>query len=936
MKFDFGQYNAHIQWQLREMPRDKCLVFAVRAALRVLPLLARDRSQFLFWKEEKRRSHLLAVLASMSTASYCVVSKTLAAVDDYAAKVAKDKAISYFSAYDYAYSKAYANAANAAYAAANAASVDAAVATANAASYVAISAASSAFAANSSYPNSHAAAYAAAYAVDAAYAAYAVDHPANDIIHAIRIDLTALPKLQAVELLNSPLWPNGHQNKIDETKNWLTRVRNTLIGQSETFPSEFWQLLLTQFKDDALSLNSGFEVWLDWYDDRVQGKPFDLKLLERWHNVPEEIKSQGVIAVNAYLANLVNHTAPLNRVRAIFIGYGEAGKTSLIHRLFGDSVEEGKQPQTAGIEIREWSLPDTEIKAHCWDFGGQVMAHATHQFFLRSKCLYVLVLNARNDVDGTEQAEYWLEHVKSFGHSAPVMLIGNKADAAPVLLDLAYLQNKYKNIVGFFPISCTKADEPEYAHKFNDFRQQFCAELKKVGTHQIQFTPPQFAVLQRLREYSSAKAFISHDDFNKLCSDQGIGDEGVQNRDWLLDLLDKLGMVIYFPNLPWLEEYVLNPRWLTYGVYTLIYHGKARLHESEVVNLLSSERVTDELGQVLEYPRNRCRFVMDAMREFKLCYYLLHDNNTLIIPALLPSDQPSYQYDLTDGLTFEFVFRGFLPRHVLPELIVRRHEEIENETVWQHGVLLKHRELRARALLRADYHERVLFIWVQGRDAKDYLHLLRDEVLGILARLQIDYEEMITLPLATAINLDPISPILQKLEKANYKQLLNSVASGIYTFAAEQHVYDLKKLLGLILPDTQFNQIVNVGGNMQHIQISGSTVYGSVVAAETIVDSFKELAKTKVNDEVNEILTELLNEIKALNDKVPAAQAQSIEDLSNDAKALVVESARPEPRAERYKVSLKGLKEAAQAIGDIAGPILQVVGKLSVLLGAAI
>ena len=41
------------------------------------------------------------------------------------------------------------------------------------------------------------------------------------------------------------------------------------------------------------------------------------------------------------------------------------------------------------------------------------MVHATHQLFLRESCLYVLVISARSEINATEQAEYWLEHVKS-------------------------------------------------------------------------------------------------------------------------------------------------------------------------------------------------------------------------------------------------------------------------------------------------------------------------------------------------------------------------------------------------------------------------------------------------------------------------------------------------------------------------------------------
>jgi GTPase SAR1 family protein len=71
------------------------------------------------------------------------------------------------------------------------------------------------------------------------------------------------------------------------------------------------------------------------------------------------------------------------------MGDGYAGKTSLIRALHGEAVIPGHEPTTPGIEIREWPVPNSDIKAHLWDFGGQVMAHAMHKFFLREHCIYV-------------------------------------------------------------------------------------------------------------------------------------------------------------------------------------------------------------------------------------------------------------------------------------------------------------------------------------------------------------------------------------------------------------------------------------------------------------------------------------------------------------------------------------------------------------------
>jgi len=608
---------------------------------------------------------------------------------------------------------------------------------------------------------------------------------------------------------------------------------------------------------------------------------------------------------------------------------------------------EGKESMTVGIDIRDWSVPNSDIQAHFWDFGGQVMAHATHQFFLRSSCLYVLVLNARSEIASTEQAEYWLEHVKGFGKDAPVMIVGNKADLATINLDMSYLKSKYANIIDFYPVSCTQASS-QFKAKFDSFKQDFCQQLREVGTNQMQFTKEQFGVLEALRHYSPQAAFLSHQRFTEICAEHGIGTEGVQNRDWLLDILDKLGVVIYFPQLACLDEYVLNPRWLTHGVYTLMYKQQAHLTLHDAVAILRDKPINDEQGNVLDYPMDKCRFILDAMQEFKLCYPLPHDRNTLIIPELLPTDQPSdipFEQFKQGALAFEFVFRGFLPRHIMPELIVNHHEEIVNNIVWQRGVVLKNKVYSSQALLQVDYHERVLSIWVKKGDARDYLSLLNNEVLKILGRLDLDYKEWITLPLSACIS---DKTLIRHEEKAPYRQILAFARKGEQVYISESGLeYDLGKVLGIILSKEGqekagiTNNFYNSSPNLNQKSevdmsvtqtVTNSTVHGSVVAAEKIENSFNSLKESKADDAVKTLLEQLLTEIQALNAKVPTSQAQAVENMAKRADTLVTESKSETPDKEWYQLSFKGIKEAALAIGNVAKPVLDIAEKLSPLL----
>jgi hypothetical protein len=660
---------------------------------------------------------------------------------------------------------------------------------------------------------------------------------------------------------------------------------------------------------------------------------------------------QGAAEINAHLINLRNKSAsqPLNRVRAIFIGYGDAGKTSVIRVLHDEQVQ-AAEPMTPGIDIREWKVPDTDIHAHFWDFGGQVMVHATHQLFLRESCLYVLVISARTETNATEQAEYWLEHVNSFGKGAPVMIVGNKCDQALLNLEMASLREKYPNIVDYYPLSCTKATGAEQS-RFATFRQDFCQQLQEVGTHQMLFTKEQAALLQDLRQRTLRDTFLGRADYQQLCQTHRVLDDGVQNHAWLLDILDRLGVIIHFKRLPFQDGYVLNPRWLTYGVYALMYAKEPRLTSHAVAALLSREEVRDEAGNVLTYPPEKCGLIMEAMREFKLCYSLPNQTGNLIIPALLPADAPPFVFDKANALAFAFAFKGFLPRHVLPELIVNQHAHIQQQgqqqVVWQHGVLLAPARWDAQALLQVDYHARTLSIWITGNAARDYLMVLRDDIHGILARISIAFDELITLPMSARIHPDRLHFMMA--EQANFRIILaqDRLRRNEYISASEA-IYDVDKILQRFVPEAtraanlqtihihNSNDFSIEGTKMGNhtTNITGSTIHGNVISAEKIKNSFNQLAASPAPDEVKQLLDKLLKEIQALHQIATDLQKAEVGKMLEEANTIIEETARPEPRKRWYQASLGGIVDAAQKVGVIGQSVLDTAQLLGPLLGS--
>jgi len=143
---------------------------------------------------------------------------------------------------------------------------------------------------------------------------------------------------------------------------------------------------------------------------------------------------------------------PLCEVKILMVGDGGSGKTSLIRRLFGESFH-SYQAKTDGIEIQYGYIEEEtrEIRLRFWDFGGQEVMHATHQFFLSKRSFYILVPDGRKE----EDAEYWLKHIESFGRNSPILIVLNKTDQNPGFdVNRRFLQDKYREIRGFigFPV----------------------------------------------------------------------------------------------------------------------------------------------------------------------------------------------------------------------------------------------------------------------------------------------------------------------------------------------------------------------------------------------------------------------------------------------------------------------------------------------------
>lgn len=785
------------------------------------------------------------------------------------------------------------------------------------------------------------AAYAAATAAYAAYANSNVDALYATTITAKRV----MPVLEKNFLFDLIFLKTNTIELLHKQPLWSREIRLSDISSKniDDNPPPIWLELRAAFRQQLQAVHPSFLIWYELWEDCVEGRFQASDEYLVWLECPPEIESQGPIAINEYLAALHNKSlsAPLNRVRAIVLGEGNAGKTSLVRALHGLSMQID-EAMTPGIAISEWQGAGGDLTTHIWDFGGQVIAHATHQFFLRASCLYVLVMCPRSESNANEQAEYWLQHVKAYGSdeqgvSAPVLLVANKCEVTELKLDYATLHRKYPNIIGYYSLSCAQALDGVHASKFADFKRRLIDELHALNKNQVMFSPEHFHVLQAVRQAASEKSFLPSHEFTRLCVDKKVPREGL-NRDWLLDILDRLGVILHIGKISCDDDFILNPRWLTYGVYAVMYQEKPEIDLASVRDLLSAKPQTDELGHVLDFPAAKCQVILDAMLHFKLCYVQPGQHGKYIIPGLLPTSAPAalgtFLARQNTRRTFRLRFAEFLPRHVLPEFIVTRHLQIVDALVWQYGVVLKDQGGLTMAMLESDYQRREIAITLFGRDVRELLATILADLAAILRRLpQLEWEQELQLPEEARKHEGEFAQALAKPEWANYLQIQASLRAGQETFISPQGIaYDLHKVFAIFgesdkqkmvihqhfaagsraefLGEKNMGSSINIGDN--------NTFHGSVTAAETISNSFNQ--GNPAHAELLQKLTALEQQFAAWQKSMPE-HAQDAQDCQSDVQEVVRELQRPQPELSKAKKIMRGMMRTVLAISGFSSAV---------------
>ncbi|MBW4487425.1 MAG: leucine-rich repeat domain-containing protein [Trichocoleus desertorum ATA4-8-CV12] len=409
---------------------------------------------------------------------------------------------------------------------------------------------------------------------------------------------------------------------------------------------------------------------------------------------------------------------PLNEAKLLLIGQGSVGKTSLINRLLYNRFNR-HESQTDGLNIETWNIHvnSKDVRLNVWDFGGQEIYHATHQFFLTKRSLYLLVCNCRTSEE-ENRIEYWLKLIESFGGQSPVIIVGNKKDEQPFDINRKALRDKYPNIKDIIETSCDTNEG------INDLRSAITREVGQLNDVYNLLPLSWFEVKEQLE--SMDEDFISYGKYACICAAKTVTEE--TNQEQLIDLLHNLGLVLNFRDHPILQSTnVLNPDWVTEGIYALLSDEILKTKTKGILTYADLSRVLNSQ----RYPTNRHHYLIELMKEFQLCFQI-HNcaTDTFLIPGLLSKEEPKDTNLEGDTLEFQYHYR-VLPESILSRFIVLTHDKIYSHTYWRSGVMLAYTEGSETyniARIKADLEDKKIFISISGRETtrRSFLVMIRD------------------------------------------------------------------------------------------------------------------------------------------------------------------------------------------------------------------
>ena len=563
--------------------------------------------------------------------------------------------------------------------------------------------------------------------------------------------LTSLPPEIGQLKKLSKLFVDGNElTSLPPEIGQLTRLRRLVLGDDESTNP------LTILPPELGLLASLVDLRLD-----------NLKLADP----PADVVAQGTHAVLTYLREQLEDDTQIWESRLMVVGEGGVGKTQLLRALQEQNFQI-KSETTHGIAVVPLALPHpaedgVTMTLNAWDFGGQEIYHATHQFFLASRSLFLLAWNSRL---GWEQGKlhYWLDTIKALAPGAGVMLVATHIDEREATLPFENLQNKYPQIIGKWSVSCVKRKLGDGIGGLRKALQKVAADKEKLPLMGETAPASFWNTTKAIRKLKRDETWITADRLWEIMAENKVS-EGA--RPVLAQQLHDLGELLYFRDDEELKDTVLLD---------------AAFVTKKISDVLEYDGIEDGLGIFtrehmkacwpdIDDPLRDC--LLNLMERFDLSYRIPkdRDNKSLVVERLSldPAEYEDQWSTLHPDEGFHEIRMKFDPQSTrpagIPGWFIARSHRFTTHTHWKYGALFQDDGGRHLALLESSSQYRHVELTVRGPNPQLFFFLLRDGLELTFDRFP-GLKLKRTLPCPNPARNDPDQPCPHEFDLENLEE----------------------------------------------------------------------------------------------------------------------------------------------------------------------
>lgn len=420
----------------------------------------------------------------------------------------------------------------------------------------------------------------------------------------------------------------------------------------------------------------------------------------------------------------------IHAVRALLLGPGGAGKSSLADRLQGKPVEQGKKP-TVGVDylshqplnlyqqfdyLQQGEKP---LDLYLWDFGGQTIFHGLHSAFLHENCVYVLVVDSRHE----QAPDEWLHQIRHLaGGQVKVLLVTNWYEKCETRQNEARLLREFPDLLderSFFYFSCHEPDAPGL-QTFVQALEKACLESQRMVLKET------LDVNAALQQQYQDDVFLDSADLEEIIENVTRRPESVET---LPNKLEQLGFLVRVDSDD--QHYCLKPAWAVDNAYAVLYSPLLRVAKG-VLKLKDLQR--EFKGKI---KTQHMTHLVEFLQMRSLCRKLASGDG-YFFPDAAPADELPEASELLREKA-----KGLVIRFDLPYLPLGFHAALvhrlfvpggisSTDDIWRQGFIL--RKDHSRAVVHYLTRKSVVELALAG-EWQDYAGLLNTALVNLKAVL---------------------------------------------------------------------------------------------------------------------------------------------------------------------------------------------------------